>query len=259
MGNRNNTPSPKTKPNWFIRKLPTMNNKSNQLRKDRIPMLGSRSASTTTTQSRITKRTSKRRGNNNHNTNNQQPRQPVLAIVIHNNGNNIEENIAVRARKNTLTLAEIPTIPLYRLNEINIDDRGRTALLYAAIRGDLAMCMMLVEHGADINKTDNRQWTPLMEAAGYNHPSIVEYLLNHGANPELRDRWDKTALHWAAFAGADEVIQLFARRGIDLFPRDSKNRTPADVAREKYRIETSRLFYQLAGEIRFVKQAKFIA
>jgi hypothetical protein len=71
-------------------------------------------------------------------------------------------------------------------------------------------------------------------------------------------QWQKTAMHWAAYCGADEVICLLARRGVDLFPRDFRNRTPADVAREKHFMGTAKLIHELA-EVRPIKQAKFLA
>src|SRR5262245_46220563 len=53
------------------------------------------------------------------------------------------------------------------------DFLGRTALTYAALRGDADIVARLLDAGADVNAIDAGDMTPLMYAALNDHPAAV--------------------------------------------------------------------------------------
>lgn len=66
----------------------------------------------------------------------------------------------------------------------NPDDR-RSALQYAAARGNLQLCLLLVERGAEVYPNPMNQYPPVMEAAWKQHQHVVDYFLKE--IPHLAD------------------------------------------------------------------------
>ena len=63
------------------------------------------------------------------------------------------------------------------------DIDGLTPLTLACMNGRGQVVEQLIKAGADINKCDKQQWTPLMAAAEKDHATVIETLLNSDANP----------------------------------------------------------------------------
>jgi ankyrin repeat protein len=114
-----------------------------------------------------------------------------------------------------------------------LKEAGATPLLRAALCGDLAVVRLLIDHGADpsIGTLDNT--TPLMVAAGvgwaegftfqYSEETtleLVKFLLDKGARVTDANNDGITALHGAAYKGANKVVQLLVDRGADLAAKD---------------------------------------
>lgn len=120
---------------------------------------------------------------------------------------------------------------------------GATALMLAAKAADVEVMRLLLEHGADptINTVDNT--TTLMAAAGISWASnqdraseaqvleAVRLLVEeHGADVNFVSDVGETAMHAAAYRGANSVVQYLFDRGarLDLVAKDG--RTPLRVA-----------------------------
>ena len=56
----------------------------------------------------------------------------------------------------------------------------------------------------------------LIVASGLGDLNRVQQLLNAGANPDARDKYHITALHWAAASGHIEVVRLLVAHGADV-------------------------------------------
>jgi len=91
-----------------------------------------------------------------------------------------------------------------------------TALLGASDRGFLDIVQLLVEHGADVNHKDSRDWSPLIAALDQNHSAVAEYLINRGADVEVRLQSGRDALMVAAEHGATNLIHLLIEKGAKL-------------------------------------------
>ncbi|KAJ6190496.1 hypothetical protein N7519_000517 [Penicillium mononematosum] len=66
-----------------------------------------------------------------------------------------------------------------------VDAMGRTALAWAAARGDTRAIVTLLSHGADPNIVDVQLSGPLSNAASQSHTVAVRLLLEAGAQPDL--------------------------------------------------------------------------
>jgi ankyrin repeat protein len=88
------------------------------------------------------------------------------------------------------------------------------ALLRAAREGNAdTVKALLSAQGTDVNATDERGSTALIEAARYGHDHVVRALLAAGANTKARDREGKTALMLAVAGGHDDVVRMLKQAG----------------------------------------------
>jgi ankyrin repeat protein len=113
-------------------------------------------------------------------------------------------------------------------------EAGATPLLRAALSGDLTVIRILLAHHADPSIPTLDHTTPLMVAAGvgwaegmmheYSEEETVEVvklLLNLGADVKAANDHGITALHGAAYKGANQVVQLLVDRGAKLDATDN--------------------------------------
>src|SRR5215216_7638664 len=91
----------------------------------------------------------------------------------------------------------------------------QTSELFRATReGNTDMVKSLLSSpGADVNATDERGSTPLLEAARYGHEDICRVLIAAGANLKSKDRDGKTALMLAVQGDHDEVVRVLKQAG----------------------------------------------
>jgi hypothetical protein len=112
------------------------------------------------------------------------------------------------------------------------------------------MIEALLTAGADPNLTTVDGTTPLMVAAGLGRTGggagsivarargsrsleaeqAVRVLLKAGVDINAKNEADFTALHGAAFLGANELLELLVREGADIDARDFRGRTPYRIA-----------------------------
>jgi len=104
-------------------------------------------------------------------------------------------------------------------------------LIEAVQRGDMPTVIRLLEAGADVNAPNAIARTPLMEAAAYEHPRIVELLLARGANPSAADNNGITALMEAASGGDDATARLLRAVGASPIQPDHFGASAIDYAR----------------------------
>lgn len=110
------------------------------------------------------------------------------------------------------------------------DQKGRTALSYAAERGKYDVAKALLNEGASVS---SRAWslsgrgdghdpffysgaTALWWAANRRHTDIVDLLLRHGANPNSRTTSGRTALHEACFGDDINTARLLLSKNVDV-------------------------------------------
>jgi len=112
------------------------------------------------------------------------------------------------------------------------DTSARTPLIFAASFGDPAIVQELVRAGADVDSQDMWGWGPLHWATDTGHTAVVHELLEHGADINMADTEGWSALHWAAYRGNMELVRELVGAGavVDQLTkrdRDTKKRYSA--------------------------------
>ncbi len=120
---------------------------------------------------------------------------------------------------------------------------GATAFLFAAKAADVEVMRLLLEHGADPTINTGVNITPLMAAAGIAWASnqdraseeqvleAVKLLVEEvGADVNAVNDVGETAMHAAAYRGANSVVQYLYDKGADIDVVAKDGRTPLIIA-----------------------------
>ncbi|KAL9138152.1 MAG: hypothetical protein Q9175_000623 [Cornicularia normoerica] len=161
------------------------------------------------------------------------------------------------------------------------DEDGKTAFHYAAITGMTEVVELLImNRGANMNRTTKFRWTPLHCAAHSWHPKVIDLLgkngadskaltsehdgtrsaihlvllkpgrtrcitllIRYGATMEQADGAGNTPLHWAAQHGAPDSVEWLISKKANLEARTSngKKRTPLHIAVQAGRLEIAKI------------------
>ena len=134
---------------------------------------------------------------------------------------------------------------------IEVRDRaGNTPLLCAASFDNPEIIELLLDKGAEVNACKNNEETPLHLAALSNKPEVVALLLDRGADIEAREMYrDRTPLHYAAGYNEPEVIALLLDRGADIEVRSAAGHTPLHFAAESNEPEVVALLLDRGADI----------
>jgi ankyrin repeat protein/outer membrane lipoprotein-sorting protein len=107
---------------------------------------------------------------------------------------------------------------------------GYTALMYAIMGArdhSNGVANLLVERGSDVNARDKFGRTPLILAAAYDLPSIIEPLLARGTDVNAKDDWGDTAL---MNTQRGDVGAMLIAHGAKVDIRDCAGQTPLTLA-----------------------------
>ncbi|EAY22688.1 hypothetical protein TVAG_476170 [Trichomonas vaginalis G3] len=108
----------------------------------------------------------------------------------------------------------------------------------------------LISRGADTNAKDNEYKTPLHNAFIHRCKNITELLLSNDA----RDKYGRTALHWAAKSSNIEIVKLLISHVAKINAVDNKYKTPLQcVKNQKFR-QAMELLISLGVEIKQVNK-----
>ena len=144
------------------------------------------------------------------------------------------------ANPNIRILKRVP--PLMAQQRPNISLIGATPFLLAAATGDVRVMKLLLAKGADPRLATEDGTTPLMAAAGIsrrddrtkeeerNALEAVKLIVELGGDVNASNQNGLTAMHGAAFTGANEIIQYLAGRGAKLDVKDKFGESPLSIA-----------------------------
>ncbi|MDR2154636.1 MAG: ankyrin repeat domain-containing protein [Burkholderiaceae bacterium] len=128
-----------------------------------------------------------------------------------------------------------------RLNPELRTPTDESALMVAALRGQLDIVEALIVKGAQVNKTG---WTPLHYAATGGNVEVIGLLLKHGARLEARSPNGSTPLMMAARYGSLEAVQALLRAGADPRLRNETGMDALDYAVSGQRVDAVELLTQ---------------
>ena len=107
---------------------------------------------------------------------------------------------------------------------------GSTCLHWAASRGNVAACRLLLEHGAEVDALKDDGYTPLNVACSKEHAEVAELLLDHQADVHIEAKNQWTPLANAVHYGLYELVEMLIHKGADVNTRLPKGYTPLTVA-----------------------------
>lgn len=134
-------------------------------------------------------------------------------------------NLAIQ-RDSGRVFEALVAAPALDVNLLN--PAGESALMLAAIKGQIEWCERLLQRGAKVNQPG---WSPLHYAASGPNPRIVELLLGRGAALDARSPNGSTPLMMAARYGSEESVRLLLERGADPTLRNERDLGAAEFAR----------------------------
>jgi ankyrin repeat protein len=108
-----------------------------------------------------------------------------------------------------------------------LNSAGESALMMAALKGDMDGATMLLERGAQVNKSG---WTPLHYAATGPEPRLVRLLIDRGAELNAPSPNGTTPLMMAAQYGSEDSVKLLLERGADPKLRNDLKLSAVDFA-----------------------------
>lgn len=134
---------------------------------------------------------------------------------------------------------------------------GRTALIWACLKGHTGCVKLLLEAGADVNLADGDEdsgGTPLSWAASHGNAEILDLLLGKGAHIAHRAHERRPLLGWASFSGniaAFKKLRSSASRQhflLDPDEPDVDGNTPFMLAAARGHAEIIQYLYNLEHE-----------
>ncbi len=130
-------------------------------------------------------------------------------------------------REESLKVAEVlVSSPALKVDIVNA--AGETALMMAALRGQLEWSKKLIAKGAAIQREG---WTPLHYAATGPNVEVVALMLDQGADIDARAPNGNTPLMMATRHGVEDSVILLVKRGADKRALNDRNQSAADLAR----------------------------
>ena len=121
---------------------------------------------------------------------------------------------------------------------------GRTALQIAAYQGRFSCVKTLLDHGANIDSSDNRGFTALYQAAAGNEPAVLELLLSRGASVKGWSSYKSDPLYVAARKGYMRCVKALLDAGAPVLSGRKHGRSALGAAAENGHREILELLLQ---------------
>ena len=132
---------------------------------------------------------------------------------------------AIRQDDTTLFDEVLPTI-----EDLDAaDERGSTALVFAAFYNRLYMLDKLLYAAADPN-VGGAMGNPIHGAAYKGFTEIIKHLVYHGASLDVADSQGTTAMHYAVLGSNCELVDFLLARGARFDIKDNSNMTAREYA-----------------------------
>lgn len=145
----------------------------------------------------------------------------ILAISLSSCGKKAQTDLSASKQPNNLASISI--------NKANIQDE----FMRAIINKDASLVRQLITLGADVNKKDEEQNSPLSYALKLNSLEMINLLTKSGASFYDIDSEGNSAVHLAIKEENLTTLFHFIKLGSDLFIKNKEGMTPLDIAAQK--------------------------
>jgi len=123
-------------------------------------------------------------------------------------------------------------------------------MLHAASnKGNVDAVSLLLDHGAQVNVTNERGRTPLWEAYYGRHLQVMQLLLEHGAAPDVRYDTFGLLTHDASHNGQAEVIRLLLQHHANVNATSFYNHTPLHWASVRGHADVAQILLEHGADI----------
>jgi uncharacterized protein len=129
-------------------------------------------------------------------------------------------------------------------------DTAPSGVLAAVEASDSVGVHALLAANASPNEIDDYGRTALIYAVMFNNVAIAQMLVGSGANIEIHDKLGKTALHWAVERGNRDMIRLLLDAKAPVDAQNLQGVTPLMVAAGNGSADTVRLLLQFHADPR---------
>lgn len=121
--------------------------------------------------------------------------------------------------------------------------------LLAVKKGHADIVQYLIDNGADVNKGNAWDNTPLHYAAYRGYTEIVKMLLAYGADVNAKNDDGETPLHYAAEKGKTEIVKILLDNGADVTPVNKYAATPMHKAGESDSVEVYKMLAEAGSDL----------
>lgn len=132
----------------------------------------------------------------------------------------------------------------------------RTPLIVAVLNGNLPLAVLLLDYGAKVDGIEGPHLlTPLETAVRNQKPEIAHLLLQRGANIDLTQTQSTIVtppLHYAAYNGYVQLVELLLEWNPDLELKDANNLTPLFVSMAQPNLEITRMLLAAGADVNAV-------
>lgn len=112
-----------------------------------------------------------------------------------------------------------------------------------------------IEAGYDLNKLNEFDQTPLMDAAFWNTIENARILLRAGATVRKRNRAGRSAIFYAAIYGRLEIAKLLVQSGAFPDAKDNNSYTPLHFAAINGKVDVAKYLLSLGADVNNVNVA----
>ena len=126
--------------------------------------------------------------------------------------------------------------------EEETDPSGWSPLMYACAVGQVDLVLLLLDHGAVVDRADRDGATPFFRACSAGHAAAATLLADRGADVERAGPpWGRSPLCAACLGGHTDAARLCLDRGADVNRRDQNGWSPLIAASRQGSIDVARL------------------